>query len=114
MLGTQPFKSAPHRAGPKKRELEEFEVMKQLEVRGIESSNSEWAAPLLFVPKTDGRLRSCIDYRKLNTIESKDSEPLTRMDECIDNLGDARIFTTLDAFIKYWQIYVPKEDRGQN
>ena len=112
--GARPFKSAPYRVGPKTRELEEFEVKKQLAAGVIEPSNSEWAAPVLFAPKKDDRLRFCIDYRKLNTMTIKDSYPLPRMDECIDSLGDARIFTTLDAFNRYWQIEIPKEDRGKS
>ena len=73
--GARPFKSAPYRAGPKTRELEEFEVKKQLAAGVIEPSNSEWAAPVLFVPKKDGKLRFCVDYRKLNTMTVKDSYP---------------------------------------
>ena len=111
--GARPFKSAPYRAGPKTRELEEEEVRRQLEAGVIEPSNSEWAAPVLFAPKKDGKLRFCIDYRKLNTMTVKDSYPLPRMDECIDTLGDAKVFTTLDAFWGYWQITVPEEDRAK-
>ena len=73
--GARPFKSAPYRTGPKTRELEEFEVKKQLAAGVIEPSNSEWAAPVLFVPKKDGKLRFCVDYRKLNTMTVKDSYP---------------------------------------
>ena len=58
--GARPFKSAPYRAGPKTRELEQFEIEKQLKAGVIELSNSEWAAPVLFAPKKDGRLRFCI------------------------------------------------------
>ena len=88
--GARPFKSAPYRAGPKTRELEEEEVKRQLEAGVIEPSNSEWAAPVLFAPKKDGKLRFCIDYRKLNAMTVKDSYPLPRMDECIDTLGEAK------------------------
>ena len=109
--GARPFKSAPYRAGPKTRELEEEEVKRQLEAGVIEPSNSEWAAPVLFAPKKDGKLRFCIDYRRLNAMTVKDSYPLPRMDECIDTLGEANVFTTLDAFWGYWQIAVPEEDR---
>ena len=80
----KPFKSAPYRSGPKNRELEEFELKKQLEAGVIEPSNSEWADPVLFVPKKDGRLRFCVDYRKVNEMTLKDSYPLPRMDDCID------------------------------
>lgn len=81
---TRPFKSAPYRAGPKSRELERAEVNKQLAAGVIEPAQSEWAAPVLFTPKKDGKIRFCIDYRKLNELAIKDSYPLPRMDECID------------------------------
>ena len=111
--GAKPFKSAPYRSGPKNRELEEFELKKQLEAGIIEPSNSEWAAPVLFVPKKDGRLRFCVDYRKLNEMTLKDSYPLPRMDDCIDSLGHAEYFTTLDAYSGYWQMYIRKQDRSK-
>ena len=100
----KPFKSPPFRAGPKTRELEQFEINKQLNAGVIEPAQSEWAAPVLFVPKKDGRLRFCVDYRKLNEIIVRDSYPLPRMDECIDSLAEAKIFSTLDANSGYWQM----------
>ena len=109
--GARPFKSPPYRAGPKTRELESFEIKKQLDAGIIEPSQSEWSAPVLFVPKKDGKLRFCIDYRKLNEMTIKDSYPLPRMDECIDSLGEATIFTTLDAYSGYWQMPVRESDR---
>ena len=90
--GARAFKSAPYRAGPKTRELEEFEIDKQLKAGVIEPSNSEWAAPVLLAPKKDGRLRFCIDYSRLNTITVKDSYPIPRMDECIDSLEDKSLY----------------------
>ncbi len=109
--GARPFKSQPYRAGPKTRELEQSEINKQLEAGVIEPAQSAWAAPVLFVPKKDGKLRFCIDYRKLNSMTVKDSYPLPRMDECIDTLGEAKVFTTLDAYSGYWQVNVKKDDR---
>ena len=109
--GARPFKSQPYRAGPKAIELEKFEIDKQLKAGVIEPTISEWASPVLFVPKKDGTLRFCIDYRKLNGMSTRDSYPIPRMDECINSLGDARIFSTLDAYSGYWQMNVAKEDR---
>ena len=107
----KPFKSPPYRAGPKTRELEKAEIDKQLAAGVIEPAMSEWAAPVLFVPKKDGKLRFCIDYRRLNSMTVKDTYPLPRMDECIDSLGDAQYFTTLDAYSGYWQMRIRKQDR---
>jgi len=46
----------------------------------------------VIVPKKDGAVRFCVDYRLLKVVTKKDSYPPRRMDECIDSLGEATIF----------------------
>jgi hypothetical protein len=58
-------------------------------------------------------MRFCIDYRKLNTLTMRDTYPLPRMDECIDSLGEAKLFSTLDCNSGYWQIPVEPADRDK-
>ena len=77
----------------------------------IEPSKSAWASPVVLAPKKDGTLRFCVDYRKLNAVTIRDSYPIPRMDECIDSLGEATIFTTLDCNSCYWQIPVAEADK---
>jgi Reverse transcriptase (RNA-dependent DNA polymerase) len=77
----------------------------------IEPATSEWASPVVLVPKPDGSMRFCIDYRRLNTVTVRYSYPLPRMDECIDSLGDARVFCTLDCNSGYWKIPVSPHDK---
>jgi hypothetical protein len=79
----------------------------------IEPSTSEWAAPIVLIPKPDGSLMFCIDYRKLNEVTIRESYPLPRMDDCLDSLGAATIFTTLDANSGYWQLEVAEEDKDK-
>ncbi len=79
----------------------------------IEPASSEWSSPVVIVPKPDGRWRFCVDYRRLNAMSLKDSYPLPRMEECIDSLGDAKFFTTLDCNWGYWQIPIREEDRDK-
>ena len=93
------------------REEERKEVERMLSMKVIEPSTSEWAAPVVLVPKPDGSMRFCIDYRKLNSITERDMYPLPRMDHCLDSLGDACVFSTLDANAGYWHIRFSKEDR---
>jgi hypothetical protein len=62
----------------------------------IEPATCEWASPIVLVPKPDGALRFCVDYRRLNMKTVPDTYPLPHMYECIDSLGDATVFTTLD------------------
>lgn len=103
----------PHRAGPKSRKLQQEEVDTMLDQDVIEPAASEWASPVVIVPKSDGNWRFCVDYRKLNSITVKDSYPLPRMDECIDSLGDAKYFSTLDCNSGFWQIPIREEDRDK-
>jgi len=92
--GAVPVRQHPYKAGPMAREREkaEFERMRSMEV--IEPASGEWASSVVVVPKPDGSERFCIDYRKLNLMTIKDSYRIPRMYECIDSLGDARVFST--------------------
>ena len=62
----------------------------------IEESSSPWMAPMVFVPKENGELRLCVDYRELNKRTVKDAYPLPRPDEAQDRLSGSSIFSTLD------------------
>ncbi len=66
-------------------------------------------SPIL-VKKKDGSSRFCVDYRPLNARTIKDVYPLPQMDEIIDQLADAKIFSVLDPASGYWQIPVAEED----
>ena len=111
--GSRPVSSVPYRAGPKEQKEEQDEVDRMLRAAVIEPAQSEWASPVVLVPKPDGSLRFCIDYRRVNAITVRDTYPLPRMDDCIDSLGDASVFTTLDCNSGYWQIPVAPQDRNK-
>jgi hypothetical protein len=87
----------PYRAYNRSPEAESTEVLRMLRAGVIEPANSEWASHVVIVPKPDGSMRFYIDYRCLNALTIRDSYPLPRMDECIDSLGDAKFFSTLDC-----------------
>jgi len=109
--GAKPVRLQPYRMGPRTRQLVGEQVTKMLELDVIEPSTSEWASPVVLVPKTDGSTRFCIDYRQLNDRTVRDTYPLPRMDNCLDSLGDAKFFSTLDCNAEYWQIAVAEEDK---
>ena len=110
---TLPIAQARYRAGPKAREIEDPEVKKMLEARVIEPVQSEWASPVLLVPKPDGSMRFCVDYRKVNAVTVKDTYPLPRMDECLDSFRDTKVFFASDAISRYWQMPIPESDRDK-
>ncbi|CAM5149942.1 unnamed protein product [Natator depressus] len=91
-----------------KREEIRTEVKKMLELEVIEESHSLWSSPIVLVPKPDGTLRFCNDFRKLNEVSQFDAYPIPRVDKLVDQLGMARYLTTLDQTKGYWQIPLAK------
>jgi hypothetical protein len=77
----------------------------------IEASQAPFAAPILFVKKSDGSLRFCIDYRKLNDLTRKDQYPLPLIEETLARLGKARIFTKLDIRQAFHRIRIDLESK---
>jgi Reverse transcriptase (RNA-dependent DNA polymerase) len=111
--GSKPVHAQPYGAGAKARAAEKTEIDQMLAQNIIEPATSEWASPIVLVPKPDGALRFCLDNRKFNMIAVPDTYPLPRMDECIYSLVDATVFTTLDCNSRYWQIPVHPDDRDK-
>ena len=86
--GTKPIRSMPYRNGLAMREMVSKEVNIMLNAGVIEPASTDWASPVVIVPKKDGSLRFCVDYRRLNAKKAADSYTLPQMDDCIDSLGD--------------------------
>ena len=103
----------PYREGRAIREKTAAEIRKMLDAGVIEPATSEWASPIFRVPKKDCSLRFRVDYRRLNAKSVAGAYPLPRIDDCLDSLGDAQIFTTLDCNAGYWQAPVAPEDRDK-
>ena len=77
----------------------------------IEPSQSEWSSPCILVPKPDGTFRMCTNYRKVNSVTKTDTFPIPRIDDCIDNIGQAKYVTKFDLLKGFWQI--PLTDRAK-
>lgn len=77
----------------------------------IEPSKSEWCHPVVLVPKKDGTLRFCIDFRYLNSVSKFDCYPTPRISDLIDRLGQSKYLTTIDLAKGYWQIPLTLQSR---
>lgn len=84
-----------------------------LEAGIIKQSNSKWASLPVLVRKKDGKVRWCIDYRKLNSVTKKDVYPLPLIEECIDTLSGNEWFSKLEANSAYYQIKVKESDKDK-
>ena len=112
-VGTaNPVRQKPYRLPHAYRDVVKKELL-EMERNGIiEPSTSEWASPIVLVPKKDGSLRLCVDYRRLNSVSETDAYPMPRIDDMIDRLGGARYLSTLDLSRGYWQVPVEQNSRS--
>ena len=79
----------------------------RLEEKGIlkKVSHSSWAAPVVPVPKKDGKVRICGDYKvTVNPHLDVDQHPLPRPEELFATLANGKAFTKIDLSQAYQQM----------
>nr|KYP56224.1 Transposon Ty3-I Gag-Pol polyprotein [Cajanus cajan] len=81
-----------------------------LEKQLVRPSVSPWGAPVLLVRKKDGVSRLCVDYRQLNKLTIKNKYPLPRIDDLMDQLRGASVFSKPDLRSGYHPIRVKEGD----
>jgi hypothetical protein len=88
------------------------EVKKQLDAGFLAVAKyPDWVANIVPVPKKDGKVRMCVDYRDLNKASPKDDFPLPHIDTLVDNTASFAVFSFMDGFSGYNQIKMDPADR---
>ncbi|GBN08325.1 Retrovirus-related Pol polyprotein from transposon 412 [Araneus ventricosus] len=106
---SQPVKQKPHRVSFGEKRIIQEEVEKMLKPDIIEHSESPWSSTVVLVKKKNGTWRFCVDYRRLNKITKKDVYPLPRIDDALDSLSGASLYSTMDLKSGYCKSKLMKE-----
>ena len=90
------------------------EVGKQLKAGFLTTiAYSDCITNIIPVPKKDGKVHMCVDYRDLNRASPKDNFSLPHIDTLIDNTATNMFFSFMDGFLGYNQIKMVKEDKAK-
>ena len=99
-----PLHQPKYRTSHQDRPIIASHIKDMLEKKIIEPSRSPWSSPIVLVPKKDGTIRFCVDYRRLNSVTKKDSYALPRIDEALALLNGNLYFSSFDCNAGYFQI----------
>ena len=110
LIGEPPAPSRPYRIPQAQEEALRKQLDKLLESKIIRPSSSPFAAPICLVKKKDGTLRLCVDYRSLNRITKNLIYPIPQVQDTLDRLGKASLYSILDLNQGFFQLAINEED----
>ena len=106
-----PFKDKYRRIPPHLYEEVRSHLKEMLDLGAIRKSQSPWSSPIVLVRKKDGKLRFCIDLRKLNQRTVRDNYSLPKVEHMLEQLIGSEWFCTLDLKSGYWQVELTEESK---
>ncbi|GFU94619.1 hypothetical protein TNCV_2984131 [Trichonephila clavipes] len=89
---------------PVKKDVLREHIEELLKQNVIEECESPYAAPVVLVPKPNGKVRLCVDYRKLYSITKVDAYPLPRVDDLLNEATPTSFMSTIDLQSGYHQV----------
>ena len=108
-----PIALRPYRPPDRLKDSVREEVDKLLSLGVAEPSYSPWASPVVPVPKKDGTLRICIDYRRLNSVTVPDPYYMCTLDEILEKVGSSGCLSKLDLSKGFYQIGISEESKDK-
>ena len=108
-----PVASPPYRIPDRLKEGVREEVLKLVEQGIAVPSHSPWASPVMPVPKPDGSVRVCIDFRRLNELTEGDPYYMVTLDEILERVGTSMVISKLDLAKGFYQIEVEPESMAK-
>ena len=105
--GAKPVRQKVRRMNPQLQILVRTELKRLLQAEVIKPVEiTDWVSPMVIVKKKNGKLRVCVDYRKLNACTQKDHFPLPFITLLLEEVGGHARYTSMDGYAGYNQIAI--------
>ena len=108
--GAKVINQRPYRLPYHQKEAMENIIQEMIKNKVIKDSSSPYSSPAILVKKKDLSWRLCNDFKKVNTQTIKNKYPIPVIEDLLDELHGATIFTKLDLRSGYHQIRMKEED----
>eukprot|EP00918_Siedleckia_nematoides_P020225 GHVU01043160.1.p1 GENE.GHVU01043160.1~~GHVU01043160.1.p1 ORF type:complete len:659 (+),score=37.93 GHVU01043160.1:144-2120(+) len=108
---THPIAERARKHSPEVQQAIFVQLQELVKAGAIASSESDWASNVVMVPKKNGNLRLCLDYRRLNAVTIKDAYPMQRLDDALRALEGASCFTVIDMQSGFHQMQMAEDSR---
>ena len=95
----------------KEKALEELKKLEEQDIIRPVETPTDWCAPIVAVPKPNGKVRLYIDFTKLHESERRETFPLPTTDQLLAQLDGATVFTKLDCDSGFHQIPLHPESQ---
>lgn len=108
-----PIKQRYYSVSPKVQSDLYSEIDRMISLGVIEEcSGGEWNSPVTLVRKANGKVRLCLDARRVNEVTVKDVYPLPHIEGLISRLDKTKYISTIDLKDAFWQI--PLDERSRD
>ena len=109
----QPTQQRPYMTANSLKQGVEDEIKWLLDRGFIEESTAEWSSPIVTVRKPNGKIRICVDFRKVNAVMTPVPFYMPRIEEVLEATGQAKVISKMDLSKGYYQVMVCPEDRDK-
>ena len=93
-----------------KRIKEEIEKLKEAKFI-YEIEPTDWVSPIVVVPKKNGKLRVCVNLKKVNAATIRDNYPLLIAKHVIERVAGKEAYSFLDGFLGYNHVSIDTKDQ---
>ncbi len=111
MEDVTPIAQNPYRIPNKVKDGVQEEIKTLLQEGIIKESSAPWASPLVPIVKPKGKIRLCVDFRKVNQVTQSVPYLMPQLEDILERAGKAKVLSKIDLAKGFYQLVVDETSR---